>query len=190
MLGEQVAETRGVGFQATGPRPTEVGGRQQDEGTRRSDEAKRDELEGKGSRNNGGWENATLARQITGLEERAKAAESERTELSSVRAMQSRIAFGAWPVTAATAGTAGGRLTQPPQTRELLRHRRLAPPERTRLAFGGNLPPASSPKSGLPSPASSIKTTARRFGRREQEKPQAAKQIFSAQSLFQKPRNR
>ena len=88
--------------------------------------------------------NATLARQIITLE-RAKAAERERTELverpRDAKPDQAATAAPAETADAATpdAGAASTPLTGP--TGIVIQ----------RLAFGGNLPPASSPKSGPPS---------------------------------------
>ena len=88
--------------------------------------------------------NATLARQIITLE-RAKAAERERTELverpRDAKPDQAATAAPAETADAATpdAGAASTPLTGP--TGIVIQ----------RLAFGGNLPPASSPKTGPPS---------------------------------------
>jgi septal ring factor EnvC (AmiA/AmiB activator) len=95
--------------------------------------------------------NATLARQIIKLEERAKAAARERTELVE-RPRDAEPDQAAPAATAATAATAAkadaatadaGTASTPPTgpTGIVIQ----------RLAFGGNLPPASSPKTGPPS---------------------------------------
>jgi len=102
--------------------------------------------------------NATLARQIITLE-RAKAAERERTELverprdaepdqaapaaSAAPAATAAPAAPAAPAAKADAATpdAGAASTPPSSPTGIVIHR---------LAFGGNLPPASSPKSGPP----------------------------------------
>ncbi len=89
--------------------------------------------------------NATLARQIIKLEERAKAAERERTELvERPRDAEPDQAAPAAPAATADAAPpdAGAALTPPTGPTGIVIQR---------LAFGGNLPPASSPKTGLPS---------------------------------------
>jgi hypothetical protein len=108
--------------------------------------------------------NATRASQIITLEDRAKEAESDRTELTatlpaverprdelaSTPPNQAAPAATAVPsATAAPAATAdaatadaGAASTPPSSPTGVVIHR---------LAFGGNLPPASSPKTGLPS---------------------------------------
>ena len=108
--------------------------------------------------------NATRASQIITLEDRAKKAESDRTELTatlpaverprdelaSTPPNQAAPAATAVPsATAAPAATAdaatadaGAASTPPSSPTGVVIHR---------LAFGGNLPPASSPKSGPPS---------------------------------------
>lgn len=103
--------------------------------------------------------NATLARQIITLE-RAKAAERERTELverprdaepdqaapaaSAAPAATAAPAAAAAPAAKADAATpdAGAASTPPSSPTGIVIHR---------LALGGNLPPASSPKTGPPS---------------------------------------
>ena len=102
--------------------------------------------------------NATRASQIITLEDRAKEAESDRTELTatlpaverprdelaSTPPNQAAPAATAVPAATADAATpdAGAASTPPSSPTGVVIHR---------LAFGGNLPPASSPKSGPPS---------------------------------------
>ena len=90
-------------------------------------------------------EHATLASQVIKLEERATKAERERTELierpRDAKPDQAATAAPAETADAATAD-AGAASTPPTGPTGIVIQR---------LAFGGNLPPASSPKSGPPS---------------------------------------
>ena len=152
-LGEQVKKL-GESLSKLQARVTEVEKdkasltRERDDVTKERDALtkERDELKVKVAEQQVG--NATLARQIIKLEERAKAAERERTELverqrdaEPDQAASTATAAPAATADAATpdAGAASTPLTGP--TGIVIQ----------RLAFGGNLPPASSPKTGLPS---------------------------------------
>ena len=100
---------------------------------------------------------ATLASQIITLEDRAKKAESERTELvaklSEVERQRDELV--AKPDQAASAATAVPAATADAATAgegaDSIQPRSPTGIVIPRLAFGGNLPPVSSPKSGPPS---------------------------------------
>ena len=151
-LGEQVKKL-GESLSKLQARVTEVEKdkasltRERDDVTKERDALtkERDELKVKVAEQQVG--NATLARQIITLE-RAKAAERERTELverpRDAKPDQAAPAAPAAPAATADAATAdaGAASTPPSSHTGVVIHR---------LAFGGNLPPASSPKSGPPS---------------------------------------
>jgi FtsZ-binding cell division protein ZapB len=149
-LGEQVKKL-GESLSKLQARVTEVEKdkasltRERDDVTKERDALtkERDELKVKVAEQQVG--NATLARQIITLEDRAKKAESERTELVE-RPRDAKPDQAATAAPAATADTAtadaGAASTPPSSPTGVVIHR---------LAFGGNLPPASSPKSGPPS---------------------------------------
>jgi septal ring factor EnvC (AmiA/AmiB activator) len=130
--------------------------RERDELTKERDALtkERDELKVKVAEQQVG--NATLASQIIKLEERAKAAARERTELVAKPSVveQPRDELAAKPTSEPS--------RHEPSRKEILDEGKegdgadSTPPSSPtgvvihRLAFGGNLPPASSPKSGPP----------------------------------------